>query len=171
MPGSELKLGISVRDKALKNPLETKYFDCHEPVSPEVSHTNYKLDTFKGGFKDIESINVTWMLMCCRLVQNKIGYFQMENVLEVLETNDSEAGSVDNVNKMHRRKRAKKHKRKRVFNVTMPYLHPKACEQTKRKMPHMDNFQFIPQLRTYNMECWKWHIKEAQRNALYYSLF
>ena len=36
--GSELKLGVSVRDKALKNLLETKYFDCHEPVSTEKYH-------------------------------------------------------------------------------------------------------------------------------------
>ena len=66
--GSELRPDISVRDKALKNRFETKYFDCYEPVSPKVSHTNYKLDTFQGGFKDFERINIIWMLMCCRLV-------------------------------------------------------------------------------------------------------
>ena len=44
--GSELRPDISVRDKGLKNLLETKYFDGYKPVSREVSHNNYKLDTF-----------------------------------------------------------------------------------------------------------------------------
>ena len=56
--GSELKLDISLRGKTLKNPLQKKYFDCREPVSPEVSHTNYKLGTFQGSFKDFERINI-----------------------------------------------------------------------------------------------------------------
>ena len=95
MLGSELKLDMSVRDKTLKKPLGTKYFDCYEPISPEVSHTNYKLDTFRGGFKDFERINITWMSMCCHLVQNKIDCFQMEDFFERPDT-DSEAGLVDN---------------------------------------------------------------------------
>ena len=95
MLGSELKLDMSVRDKTLKKPLEAKYFDCYEPISPEVSHTNYKLDTFKGGFKDFERINIAWMLMCCRLVQNKIDCFQLEDFFECPDT-DSEADLVDN---------------------------------------------------------------------------
>ena len=60
----------------------------------EVSHTNYKLNTFKGGFR----INITLMLMCCHLVQNQIDCFQLEDVYEPPKTNDSKAGLVDNLN-------------------------------------------------------------------------
>ena len=81
-----------------RNSWYTKYFDCHERVRTEVSHTDYKMDTFKGGFKDIEKIDITWMLMCCLLVQNKIDCFQMEDVFALPETNDSEADLVDNLN-------------------------------------------------------------------------
>ena len=36
--------------------------------------------------------------MCCRLVQNKIDCFQMEDFFELPESNDSEAGLVGNLN-------------------------------------------------------------------------
>ena len=110
----------------------------------EVEHTNYKLNTFKGGFR----INITLMLMCCHLVQNQIDCFQLEDVYELPKTNDSKAGLVDNLNEFvveqdARRKQAKKHKKKRVLNLTMPDLHPKA-KKKKKNSPHGQLLWFIP---------------------------
>ena len=144
--GSELKLDMSVKDKTLKKPLETKYFDCYEPISPEVSHTNYKLDTFKGGFKDFERINITWMLICCHLVQNKIDCFQIEDFFEHSDT-DSEASLVDNQGEFNVEQDAQEEAsqdRQDKAGLECNNVLTSSEGKRKRKMPHMVNFQFIP---------------------------
>jgi len=66
---NDLKLDLTIQDKALKNTLDMPYMNCDKPVSPSVSHqVTYMLDTLKQVSTDYTQCDTIWLFMCSSLV-------------------------------------------------------------------------------------------------------
>ena len=71
---NDLKLDLTIQDKALQISLDMPYMNCDKPVSPSVSHqVTYMLENLKQVSTDYTQCDAIWLFMCSSLVAQIMG--------------------------------------------------------------------------------------------------
>ncbi|XP_033114878.1 uncharacterized protein LOC117115272 [Anneissia japonica] len=89
--GCKLKLNVDIKERSLKQSLETVYCNCEKPSNPRVEHEGYNSYSREKISNVYEQINVIWLFMCSWALkdnQKKIDDDNEDEIKEIMEDDD-----------------------------------------------------------------------------------